>query len=69
MDVFLQSLLTLPVFFVGLLAFLLEHTVSGKTTQTNQHSQVCGLKRKSSYKCSPRLHLFTVLDTVKTVIL
>uniref|UniRef100_A0A8C1BZE8 Solute carrier family 23 member 3 n=1 Tax=Cyprinus carpio carpio TaxID=630221 RepID=A0A8C1BZE8_CYPCA len=28
-DVFLQSLLTLPVFFVGVLAFLLEHTVSG----------------------------------------
>ncbi|KAI2660492.1 Solute carrier family 23 member 3 [Labeo rohita] len=28
-DVFLQCLLTLPVFFVGVLAFLLEHTVSG----------------------------------------
>ncbi|XP_016342013.1 solute carrier family 23 member 3-like [Sinocyclocheilus anshuiensis] len=28
-DVFLQALLTLPVFFVGVLAFLLEHTVSG----------------------------------------
>ncbi|XP_017213243.2 solute carrier family 23 member 3 isoform X1 [Danio rerio] len=28
-DVFLQSLLTLPVFLVGVLAFLLEHTVSG----------------------------------------
>ncbi|XP_026128080.1 solute carrier family 23 member 3 [Carassius auratus] len=28
-DVFLRSLLTLPVLFVGVLAFLLEHTVSG----------------------------------------
>ncbi|TRY94845.1 hypothetical protein DNTS_025185 [Danionella cerebrum] len=28
-DVLLQSLLTLPVFLVGVLAFLLEHTVSG----------------------------------------
>lgn len=28
-DVLLQSLLTLPVFFVGVLAFFLEHTVSG----------------------------------------
>lgn len=32
-DVLLQSLLTLPVFFVGVLAFLLEHTVSGTLSE------------------------------------
>ncbi|XP_055072499.2 solute carrier family 23 member 3 [Misgurnus anguillicaudatus] len=32
-DVFLQCLLTLPVFFVGVLAFFLEHTVSGTLSE------------------------------------
>ncbi|XP_057191812.1 solute carrier family 23 member 3 [Triplophysa rosa] len=32
-DVLLQSLLTLPVFFVGVLAFFLEHTVSGTLSE------------------------------------
>ncbi|XP_064166670.1 solute carrier family 23 member 3 isoform X2 [Anguilla rostrata] len=40
LDVFLQSLLTLPVFLVGLLAFLLDNTVSGSASERGLNSGV-----------------------------
>ncbi|KAG5833931.1 hypothetical protein ANANG_G00281140, partial [Anguilla anguilla] len=40
LDVLLQSLLTLPVFLVGLLAFLLDNTVSGSASERGLNSGV-----------------------------
>ncbi|KAJ8389796.1 hypothetical protein AAFF_G00115020 [Aldrovandia affinis] len=40
LDVLLQSLLTLPVFLVGLLAFLLDNTVSGSASERGLDSGV-----------------------------
>ncbi|KAJ8252993.1 hypothetical protein GJAV_G00207970 [Gymnothorax javanicus] len=40
LDVLLQSLLTLPVFLVGLLAFLLDNTVSGSASERGLNSDV-----------------------------
>ncbi|KAJ8350285.1 hypothetical protein SKAU_G00254150 [Synaphobranchus kaupii] len=40
LDVLLQSLLTLPVFLVGLLAFLLDNTVSGSESERGLNSGV-----------------------------
>jgi len=57
-DVLLQSLVTLPVFFVGVLAFLLEHTVSGKTTEKCTIQKIGVGTIFGSLLSSPRLHLF-----------
>ncbi|XP_043105402.1 solute carrier family 23 member 3 [Puntigrus tetrazona] len=58
-DVFLQSLLTLPVFFVGVLAFLLEHTVSGTLPERGLVRHEGSMKivsladQQQGYSCSP----------------
>ncbi|XP_052005074.1 solute carrier family 23 member 3 [Xyrauchen texanus] len=57
-DVLLQSLLTLPVFFVGVLAFLLEHTVSGTLSERglvrHESTKILSLAdQKQGYSHSP----------------
>nr|XP_015214926.1 PREDICTED: solute carrier family 23 member 3 [Lepisosteus oculatus] len=42
LDVFIQSLLTMPVFLVGVLAFLLDNTVSGTPVERGLHAGVTG---------------------------
>ncbi|MBN3310581.1 S23A3 protein, partial [Amia calva] len=41
-DVLIQSLLTMPVFLVGVLAFLLDNTVSGTPVERGLHAGVTG---------------------------
>ncbi|XP_036396679.1 solute carrier family 23 member 3 [Megalops cyprinoides] len=62
LDVLLQSLLTLPVFLVGLLAFLLDNTVSGSPSERGLPSSVMRKGGRASSAAEYSQQLATVYD-------